>query len=154
VNCKSYIKLVLALILAVALLGCRGRQDIHSEPTAYTAATAAPLAGAEHSHRDGRWPTIRKHALDANPNCVACGKPATQVHHADTPVHIDPTRELDESQLVCLCGDCHLRFGHLGDWKAWNPCIREDAARHLAEIKARPYTQEQAATFRRRFSDN
>jgi len=43
-------------------------------------------------------------------------------------------------------------IGHLGDTDAHNPRAREDAARMLARVKARPYTREAAEKFQKQFS--
>lgn len=49
-----------------------------------------------------------------------------QVHHI-YPRHLYPDREFDPDNLIVLCKDCHLRFGHLGDYRKYNPLIREQA---------------------------
>jgi hypothetical protein len=44
------------------------------------------------------------------------------------PFHIRPNLELDPSNLITLCRGHHLYVGHNGNWKLWNPRVREDAA--------------------------
>lgn len=54
-----------------------------------------------------------------------------EVHHIQ-PFHLQPELELDQSNLITLCeaigADCHLRQGHLGNWKGCNPNIRQVCA--------------------------
>lgn len=51
-----------------------------------------------------------------------------RVHHV-VPFHVDPSRELDPSNLMTLCEakkygiNCHLLVGHLGNWRRWNPFV-------------------------------
>jgi len=110
-------------------------------------ATALAVEG-----RSGKWSSVRDAYVAAHPTCEACGaKRLPTVHHV-LPFHLWPEHELDPANLITLCPTCHLLFGHLGDYKASNPCVREDAARHLAEVKARPYTRDDKAKFIRQFS--
>lgn len=106
------------------------------------------VSGAE---RSGKWPALRKQILDEQPTCEACGgRDGCKPHHIK-PFHVYPELELERSNVIVLCDQCHLMLGHLGDWPAWNPRVREDAARHLAEVQHRPYTKPDAAKFLRRF---
>jgi len=63
------------------------------------------------------------------------------VHHV-RPVHLFPELELEPGNLVTLCEgetmNCHLFFGHLGWWKAWNPTVAVDASRMRRKMAARP----------------
>jgi len=85
--------------------------------------------------RSSHWPTVEKHFLEQNPTCAACGsKVRLNVHHIK-PFHIDPELELDVNNLITLCMsplECHLRIGHSGNFKEFNPNVREDAAKALA----------------------
>jgi 5-methylcytosine-specific restriction endonuclease McrA len=89
--------------------------------------------------RSSRWYTVRSHFLIKNSSCAACGQTDhLQVHHS-VPFHIDPTKELDESNLITLCEDeydCHRIIGHTGNFRKENPSVREDAAKELAKHKA------------------
>ena len=58
--------------------------------------------------------------------CAVCsGTASLEVHHI-VPFHIDATKELDPSNLITLCEskkngvNCHLFFGHLGNYKRVN----------------------------------
>ncbi len=106
--------------------------------------------------RSGRWHTVRGAYIAEHSTCEACGGKGSpeaplQVHHVLS-YELYPERELDPENLITLCPRCHLVFGHLGDFKAFNPLVREAAARHLAEVKSRPYTKADAAKYRRKFS--
>lgn len=87
--------------------------------------------------RSSRWATVRKAHLDGEPLCVACGRGKDlEVHHV-IPYHVDPSRELDRTNLVTLCSDpCHRVFGHLMNYKKWNPLVREDAARYRDRMRS------------------
>jgi len=90
--------------------------------------------------RSPKWFNVRKQHLENNPTCAACGKnKKLEVHHK-VPVHINPERELDPSNLVTLCADpCHIVFGHLLDWKSWNIDVEEHSSVYLKCIKNKPH---------------
>ena len=86
------------------------------------------------SIRSNKWPTARKHHIAKNPTCAACGgKDKLEVHHIK-PFHMDPSLELEPTNLLTLCESksfgvvCHLHYGHLGDYKRVNPDVVKDAA--------------------------
>ena len=55
------------------------------------------------------------------------------------PVHVDPSKELDESNLITLCDKyCHFIFGHLMSWHSWNTDILSDAQLFNEKINNRP----------------
>lgn len=91
------------------------------------------------AERSPRWQTVRKEHLKHHPNCIACGRDSKlEVHHR-VPVHLDPERELDPSNLITLCADpCHLLFGHLMNFKSYNKDVIEDCAVYLNKVKNRP----------------
>jgi 5-methylcytosine-specific restriction endonuclease McrA len=52
-----------------------------------------------------------------------------QVHHI-VPFSTAPDLELEPSNLITLCMgefDCHLRLGHGGSFRHYNPLVVEDA---------------------------
>lgn len=78
--------------------------------------------------RSSKWSGTRKQHILREPRCQWCGgKLDLEVHHVE-PFHVNPSRELDDSNLITLCEhgnkDCHLRRGHNGSWKMFNPNIR------------------------------
>ena len=85
------------------------------------------------SKRSSHWETVRKHWLEYNDECAACGaKDKLQVHHC-APFHLHPELELDYNNLITLCEDskhreCHLAIGHRNNFKNEVPTVREDAA--------------------------
>lgn len=96
--------------------------------------------GLEIAHKHGRherspeWPRVEKEHLLHEPACVACGHrgKGLQVHHIK-PFHLHPSLELDPRNLITLCEikgrDHHLLLGHLDDWEAYNPNVRDDVKR-------------------------
>lgn len=90
--------------------------------------------------RSSRWSTVRRQHLEQQPCCQACGsckKP--EVHHI-VPVHVDPSKELEITNLITLCDKyCHFAFGHFMDYKSWNPSVVEDAMWYLNKVKNKPY---------------
>lgn len=94
--------------------------------------------------RSGKWAGVRKLHLQNNPTCAVCGGTAkAEVHHVH-PFHLYPELELDMANLITLCEDnsdgvdCHLGFGHLGNFKSYNVDIIEDAKKWNDKIKNRP----------------
>ena len=89
------------------------------------------------------WPKARKAKLKKQPTCEACGGTADLEVHHDLPVSWPggKAKELDEDNQTVLCGKqgCHLRIGHLGDYKSRNPNVKEDAAVWLRKYRERPY---------------
>jgi 5-methylcytosine-specific restriction protein A len=93
--------------------------------------------------RSSRWPKIRKEFLANNPCCAACGKCGKiEVHHIE-PVHCSPDKELDMDNLISLCDDpCHIVFGHLMNFKSWNPDVVKDCMVYNNKCKHKPYKQD------------
>ena len=85
--------------------------------------------------RSSDWPSVRQAHLKENPTCAACGgESGVEVHHIK-PFHLAPELELDPKNLVSLCEskkygvNCHLFFGHLGNYQVENPHVLEDVKR-------------------------
>ncbi len=122
--------LILAICLAIFALGILLVQN---------------LPAAE-ERRSGKWAAMEKAHLAAYPTCAVCGgKEHLNVHHI-RPYHLYPELELDPDNLITLCEgstcNCHLFFGHLGDFKSYNLNIKADAARMLKARENRPYKRE------------
>ena len=85
------------------------------------------------SKRSSHWETVRKHWLDHNNECAACGsKEKLQVHHIK-PFHLNPSLELDFTNFITLCEkkgglECHLNIGHHGNFKKENSEVVAEAA--------------------------
>jgi hypothetical protein len=91
--------------------------------------------------RSPKWSNVRKEHLINEPNCRACGrKKDLEVHHI-IPYHINPEDELNPNNLITLCSNCHLLFGHLMDYKSWNENVVEDCNNFSSKIKNRPYNE-------------
>lgn len=83
--------------------------------------------------RSPRWPAWLKKFL-VGKVCVVCERndePLTG-HHV-VPFHVDPSREMDPTNVEPVCDDsptrkCHLLVGHLGDWRLENKDFRAHAA--------------------------
>lgn len=96
-------------------------------------ATAAPqehqaVEARRPGERSPQWPALAKRYRAAHPRCAACGTlKGVQVHHV-VPFATDPIQELDKTNLLTLCkGGCHLKIGHGGSYKHFNPNARADA---------------------------
>lgn len=96
------------------------------------------------SKRSDHWPKVRRQHLNANPVCAVCGgKKKLEVHHIK-PFHLFPKLELDPTNLITLCENkndgvnCHLLFGHLGNFKSVNANVVEDASTWNKKIAERP----------------
>ena len=84
-------------------------------------------------HRSYKWNKVRKDHLAQNPNCAVCsGSKKIEVHHIK-PFNAYPKLELDTKNLITLCENksngvnCHLFFGHLGNYKTINTKVIEDS---------------------------
>lgn len=104
------------------------------------------LGGRRKPLRSPLWPSVRKRHLRANPRCAACGGiDDVEVHHI-YPVSWPGGKdsELLTENLISLCEKrgCHLRIGHLGDYRARNPDVVADAAAMYQKVKNRPYPPE------------
>lgn len=90
--------------------------------------------------RSSHWPAVEKAHLLAHPTCAGCGTTKhLQTHHIK-PFHLDPTLELDPTNLVTACMDtpeCHLRICHGSDFKAFNLNVLTDLAQALASPGSR-----------------
>ena len=99
------------------------------------------------SDRSGKWWTVRCQHIKDNPLCIGCGtKKDVQVHHI-IPVSIDPSKELIQNNLCTLCKYCHFVFGHLHNYKNYNPEVIRDCQEHYKRVK-----QFKAKTFQRPIS--
>jgi hypothetical protein len=93
--------------------------------------------------RSDKWQTVRKYHLQKENWCRICGgTDDLQVHHK-MPFISNPSLELVESNLVTLCeksgAECHLKYGHLGNWKQYNPNITEIAISPRAGVSINGY---------------
>lgn len=109
------------------------------------------MVNAMAADRSGKWPAVRAAYWEAHPTCEACGAEPVEIHHVH-PFHLWPESELDPANLVALCDDCHRLIGHLGNYKAYNPLVREYAARFKAMVDARPMTKDDEDRFKQRFA--
>ena len=77
--------------------------------------------------RSGGWNTLRDRFVEANNECLACGKKdELECHHIeDFADH--PELELIWENLCTLCKRCHLVIGHLNSYHRINPHVIEDA---------------------------
>jgi len=85
--------------------------------------------------RSSAWPSVRESHLQLHPRCAACGgKDKLNVHHIVS-FSVDPSLELESSNLITLCTNgpgginCHLVVGHAGNFKCRNPSVVADAIR-------------------------
>ena len=80
--------------------------------------------------RSPKWPTVEKKHIKKNPTCAACGGTLHLNVHHKKPFHLFPELELESTNLITLCmdgdKDCHIKLGHGGNFKAYNPNVEED----------------------------
>lgn len=87
--------------------------------------------------RSKYWQKTRLNHVNKNPYCYICHtKHSLQVHHKK-PFHIFPHLELEEDNLITLCENHHLYYGHWGDWKSYNPTLETT----IKQILTRPYKE-------------
>jgi 5-methylcytosine-specific restriction enzyme A len=92
-----------------------------------------------YAYRSPKWSSVRKQHIENNRTCAACGRDKKlEVHHIE-PVHVNPDRELDPTNLITLCDNpCHFVFGHLMNYKSWNTEVIKDCETYLRKIESRP----------------
>lgn len=82
--------------------------------------------------RSKDWPRVRDTYLAMHPICELCSSSKRLNVHHKVPFHMDPSKELDLTNLITLCEsgvlgkNCHLLFGHLGNFKSVNPDVIPD----------------------------
>lgn len=93
------------------------------------------------ARRSPQWPRVRREHLEEFPACAACGgTDYVEVHHIKS-FSEHPELELEKSNLItlCECGpagmNCHLYWGHGGNWKYINPFVRSDAVRAIRMLE-------------------
>lgn len=73
-----------------------------------------------------RWLDIARKYRRHNPICEVCGSNnSIEIHHIK-PAALYPNLIYDETNLISLCrkgNNCHLRFGHNGNYNNYNPDI-------------------------------
>ena len=89
--------------------------------------------------RSSKWPALENKFLKEHSTCAACGSSnRLNVHHMK-PFHLHPESELEPTNLITLCmnktTECHIKLGHGGDFKAYNPYVEEDVAEVKKNIK-------------------
>lgn len=97
------------------------------------------------TRRSSQWPKCRKAKLAEQKTCEACGsKKSLEVHHIK-PFHLFPDLELVQSNLMVLCEgegcNCHFTFGHLLNWKSYNPSAVTDAEWFRLAVQNKPIPQ-------------
>ena len=82
--------------------------------------------------RSPKWIKVRSRHLQKHPQCEVCGgTKKLNVHHIK-PYNHYPQLELEPENLVTLCEaklkgvNCHLWFGHLGNYKKINCNVLDD----------------------------
>jgi 5-methylcytosine-specific restriction protein A len=88
--------------------------------------------------RSPKWRKLEGEFSKIHKDCKFCGsKKKLQVHHMK-PFHLYPELELEVSNLIMLCLRCHLLFGHLGNFRSYNPEIEVDSEVWSHKITNRP----------------
>lgn len=98
----------------------------------------APVVPIGAGERSPDWRTERNKYIKHNGSCRACGATTKLELHHKFPFHLYPELEMVKEEWITLCQDCHYLFGHLKDWKSWNPTVKEDAAEFLLQVQNRP----------------
>lgn len=91
-------------------------------------------------HSEYKWRKVRNEHIKKESVCQACGRDKDlEVHHIK-PWHLFPSLRFDEDNLITLDTACHFRFGHLLNWKHWNPEIKvwcRNTQTLIAQVKER-----------------
>ena len=94
--------------------------------------------------RSSKWASVRKKHIGENNVCAVCGgTKMLEVHHKQS-FREHPELELEPSNLITLCeaktngANCHLLFGHLGNYRSINTNVDSDVKIWNDKIKSRP----------------
>lgn len=87
--------------------------------------------------RASGWSALRNRTLKGA-DCLACGTDRDLEAHHLVPVHVAPELELEPTNLVPLCRDCHFIFGHLKSWTSYNEHVIQDAGNYRRRLECRP----------------
>lgn len=93
--------------------------------------------------RSPHWGSFKREFEKKNPKqCAVCGDKQVQLHHR-LPFHLDPSKELDENNVIWLCEgegtlNHHRGHGHLGSFQSFNKDVVEDAEIWKKKIDSRP----------------
>ena len=92
--------------------------------------------------RSSQWPKVRAAYLADHPVCAVCGSMKNLNVHHKKPFHLFPALELDPTNFVTLCEsagmNCHITFGHLGNFKSYNLNVDADVAAWHDKVFNRP----------------
>jgi len=84
--------------------------------------------------RSANWRALRNLHIIMNPACAVCGSTKNLEAHHIIPYNVSPELELELDNLITLCEskrygvNCHLFFGHLGNYRNYNQTVKEDTA--------------------------
>jgi len=85
--------------------------------------------------RSPHWSAFRDAWVRQHPTCAACGSVKDIQCHHKKPFHLFPMEELQPTNFISLCEtigvEHHLRIGHLGNFKNYNPNVEWDASELL-----------------------
>ena len=97
--------------------------------------------GAYFGARSSKWSQVRNAFLKKHPFCEVCGINKNLAVHHEKPFNAFPALELLESNLLVLCESagmqCHITFGHLGNYRFYNPTVRQDVKLWREKVKSR-----------------
>jgi len=93
--------------------------------------------------RSGSWGKFKRDFEKSCPKqCAICGNKKSQLHHV-TPFSVDPSMELDVTNVLWLCEGLgtlnhHRGVGHLGSFLSYNKEIFTDARIWFNKFQHRP----------------
>ena len=93
--------------------------------------------------RSPHWPALERDIIGSQSWCSICGAVKHLIVHHIKPFHLFPELELDPNNLIVLCEgtmgylagqNCHLVFGHLGNWTKYNQILIPDTVNFLQRL--------------------
>ena len=98
--------------------------------------------------RSPHWPSVQDKHLKIHSTCASCGGNQNLNVHHKKPFHLFPELELEPTNLITLCmdgdKDCHIKLGHGGNFKAYNPDVEIDVAKVKADFTLLESTAKEA----------
>lgn len=88
--------------------------------------------------RSGKWPALRDKLIEQDKECLACGSEKDLTCHHIIPFSKNKDLELEISNLIVVCKDCHYTFCHLRSWRSYNIHAIKDCREFRLKVEYRP----------------
>lgn len=95
-------------LIVVGQRYCVTHLQRHAHDRRFARDVNAEVKASHRFYYSAAWKRAREEQLEAFPFCAECNRPANVVDHV-VPRRVDPSRELDATNLQSMCQQCHNR---------------------------------------------